>query len=213
MSFQEPVNIMGVIAFPNENGNRDIRFIDASYHTLFTLPDGGNLVLTYLDGETSVLPCRYIDDCHTQVGAMAYHICEFAERMEHNGTIYAPEHPKETDTYGSYEVYQIKEVSEADYIFRCYEFAKARIDPAHYQKVYAGVWAAGVTLDDLWEKHNRDSRPFGRKMRSMSVSDIVVLHRGKERRAYYVDSIGFQETPEFFKTGRKGAKKRTETAQ
>ena len=32
---QEPVLIKGVVAFPNPNGNREIRFIDAFYHDLF----------------------------------------------------------------------------------------------------------------------------------------------------------------------------------
>ena len=41
---QEPVNIMGVVAFPNENGQREIRFIDSEYNNLFTVPDGGNII-------------------------------------------------------------------------------------------------------------------------------------------------------------------------
>ena len=28
---KEPVNIMGVVAFPNEDGKRDCRFIDPHY--------------------------------------------------------------------------------------------------------------------------------------------------------------------------------------
>ncbi len=36
MTDREPVNIMGVIAFPNPNKDeRVIRFIDSEYHTLF----------------------------------------------------------------------------------------------------------------------------------------------------------------------------------
>ena len=31
---KEPINIMGVIAFPNENGKRDCRFIDPHYNLL-----------------------------------------------------------------------------------------------------------------------------------------------------------------------------------
>ena len=34
---QEPVLIKGVVAFPNPNGNREIRFIDAFYHDLFKI--------------------------------------------------------------------------------------------------------------------------------------------------------------------------------
>lgn len=71
---QDPVNIMNVIAYPNPNGDRTIRFIDASYHTLFTLPDGGNIVLTHFDGTAETCPCLYIDDTHTKIGSQVYHI-------------------------------------------------------------------------------------------------------------------------------------------
>lgn len=70
-----------------------IRFIDSDYNTLFYVPDGGNVVLTYSDGEKLTRPCKFLDECHTQIGSNVYHICEFAERMERNGTTYAPEQP------------------------------------------------------------------------------------------------------------------------
>ena len=41
MTDHEPVNIMGVFAFPNpDRDNRMIRFIDSEYNTLFTVKDG-----------------------------------------------------------------------------------------------------------------------------------------------------------------------------
>lgn len=40
MSDRDPVNIMGVTAFPNpDHDKRMIRFIDSEYHTLFTKPE------------------------------------------------------------------------------------------------------------------------------------------------------------------------------
>lgn len=87
---QEPVHISGVVAFPNPNGNRDIRFIDASYNTLFTIPDGGSIVITGRDGTKTTKACAYIDDYHTRIGCMTFHICEFAETMERIGSVYAP---------------------------------------------------------------------------------------------------------------------------
>ena len=43
MTDREPVNIMGVIAFPNPNKDeRMIRFIDSEYHTLFTIRPCGS---------------------------------------------------------------------------------------------------------------------------------------------------------------------------
>lgn len=74
---------------------KNIRFIDSSYNTLFFVPDGGNIVLTYSDGEKVTRPCTFIDEYHTQVGHNIFHICQFAEIMERNGTAYAPEKPPE----------------------------------------------------------------------------------------------------------------------
>ena len=71
--------------------DKKIRFIDSQYQTLFYIPDGANIALTYSDGETAVRPCKFIDDYHTQVGNNVYHICQFAEIMERNGASYMPE--------------------------------------------------------------------------------------------------------------------------
>ncbi len=55
------------------------------------MPDGGNIVLTYSDGEQVTRPCKFLDEYHTQIGSSVFHICEFAEKMERNGTAYMPE--------------------------------------------------------------------------------------------------------------------------
>lgn len=197
---QEPVNIMGVVAFPNPDKDKQlIRFIDSSYNELFNVPDGGNIVLTRFDGSKTALSCTYIDDYHAKIGKNVYHICQFAELMEQNGAIYEPEHPREGDSYGSYEVYQIKDVGRVDYSFREYGEAKKHLRAADYQRVYACVLALPPSLDELYTKHNRDSRPFGQKMRSMSVSDVLVIKENGRKKAYYVDSFGYQETPQFLK--------------
>ena len=143
--------------------------------------------MTDIDGSTDVRKCRYIDDYHTQIGDLTYHICEFAECMAEAGCIYAPEGGS-ADTY---EIYQIPHVSGADYLFRDYESSKDRISAADYRRVYAGMLAPGTSLDDIYVRHNRDDRPFRREMRSVSVSDVIVVTRAGERKAYYVDSIGF----------------------
>ena len=119
MSDREPVNIMGVIAFPNPNKDeRVIRFIDSEYHTLFTIKDGESIVITRFDGEKMVLSCKYIDDCHVCVGNSAYHICEFAEMQERSGNTYVPRTPKISAEIGTYEIYQIPATADVDYCFR-----------------------------------------------------------------------------------------------
>lgn len=72
---------------------KNIRFIDSNYNTLFFVQDGSNVVLTYSDGEKLIRSCKFLDEYHTQIGSNVYHICEFAEKMERNGTTYAPEKP------------------------------------------------------------------------------------------------------------------------
>lgn len=53
MTDREPVNIMGVIAFPEpDKRKRRIRFIDPEYNTLFYIPDGASIVMTRMDGST-----------------------------------------------------------------------------------------------------------------------------------------------------------------
>lgn len=70
-----------------------IRFIDINYNNLFFLPDGESIRLTYPDGDERIRPCKYMGEYHMKVGHEVFHICQFAEFMERNGTRYAPENP------------------------------------------------------------------------------------------------------------------------
>ena len=194
---REPVIVMGVVAFPNPNGVRDVRFIDSHYNTLFTVPDGGSVVITHFDGTVAVRRCAYIDDTHAMIGSSVYHICEFAEAMEQNGNTYMPEQPREGDVCDTYEIYQLRDIVKSEYAFCSYDEAKGGIKASDYHRVYAGVLAPNVSLDYLYEKHNRDDRPFGHGMWSLSVSDVIVVHHGGERKAFYVDSAGYQELEQF----------------
>lgn len=124
-------------------------------------------------------------------------ICEFAEMQERNGNTYVPSAPKISAEIGTYEIYQIPATADVDYYFRSYAAAKGKLQSADYRRSYAGMYAKENSLENLWAKHNRDSRPFAHRMRSMSVSDIVVLTQGGKKTAYYADTIGFKEIPEF----------------
>lgn len=199
----EPKETEGVIAFPNEAGTREIRFIDSQYHMLFTVPDGENIILTYFDGEKRNLCCSYIDAYHAQIGNSVYHICEFAEKMEQSGAIYAPEHPKDGDILATYEVYQIKDTFKVDYKFWSYQIAEPHFKSSDYQRVYRAMLPLGSTLEDLFVKHNCDTRPFGKQMHAMAVSDVIVVQRKGMKKAYYVDPNGYREVPQFLKKGRK----------
>lgn len=177
--------------------NEIIRFVDSEHHLLFTVLDGDNIVLTELDGTSSTLPCRYIDEYHARIGEAIFHIHQFALIQEQRGAVYLPELPRATDICDTYEVYQIKDVGGTPYCFCSYAAAKDKMQRSHYIKAYAGVLAPDVTLDDIYAKHNQDLRPRRMEMRSMSVSDVVVLTQGGNKKAFYVDLFGFQEVKEF----------------
>ena len=203
MSNFRPQIIKGVVAFPNEEGNREVRFIDTKYNRFFSVPNGTNIILTNFEGEKRILPCEYIDDYHAQVGNAVYHICQFAEVMEAAGAIYAPEHPRNGDKADYYEVYQIRNLELTPYAFCSYESEKKNFNAADYQKVYQAMLSPEVDLADLFIKHNRDERPFGRRMHSLSVSDVVVLHRNGEKKAFYIDDFGFKDVPKFLEKKKK----------
>lgn len=179
--------------------NKEIRFIDSRYNKLFTVPDGGNIVITQFDGEKLVRPCRYLDDTHFQCGGNVLHICQFAEHMEENAAVYAPEIMKPGDCIDTYEIYQITDTRDVDYCFRSFDEADNHIRRQDYQRVYAGVLAPQTTMEFLFVKHNRDNRPFGKRMRSLSVSDLIVQNRAGKQRAFYVDTVDFQEVSAFLK--------------
>jgi len=71
------------------------------------------------------------------------------------------------------------------------------VDRDNYQMVYAAELSPGETLEDIYTRFNID-HPEDFKGHSLSVSDVVVLHEKGSNTAYYVDSIGFKELPDFF---------------
>lgn len=77
---------------------KGIRFINSRYDELFRIADGEKIKIRYSDGEEQERVCRYIDEYHTEVGNNLYHICQFAEIMEHNGSEYAPVEPETVQT-------------------------------------------------------------------------------------------------------------------
>lgn len=190
----------------NNNG-LEVPFVDSAGAPLFTVPDGGNIVRTGLDGRQDVLLCGYIDRNHARIGGTIYNIRQFAELMEQRSVTYAPEHPREGDVCDTYAIYQIADTRGVEYSFCSYQAAKERLRSEDYRKVYIGVLAPNVTPEDLFIRHNRDDRPYGQKIRSLSMSDIVVLNRGGESKAYYVDRVGFQEVKNFLQP-RQPTKKR-----
>jgi hypothetical protein len=178
----------------NEN---EIRFVDVYGQTLFAIPDGGNITLTYLDGEQTTPKCKYRNEHHAQIGSRMFHIDEFASRMARIGAVYAPE----GETPDTYEIYQIADTGSVDYAFRSYEEAGDNFKRSDYVRQYAGMLSQYTSCARIYDYHNRRNRPLGQSMRSASMSDVFVLTRGGESRAFYIDTHGYQEVPQFIEDG------------
>ena len=68
----------------------NIRFITSDYETLFHIPDGGIVEVSFPD-RVFTARCEYIDGYHTKIGDTVFHICEFAELLEREGGTVRPE--------------------------------------------------------------------------------------------------------------------------
>ena len=102
---------------------------------------------------------------------------------------------------GTFTIYQLKqEDSTRDYRFEPLDRLQAAgldADLANYDVVYtAPIGADTNSLGMIYEKFNI-SHPEDFSGHSLSVSDIVVMNRDGTDTAFYVDSIGFKELPDF----------------
>ena len=82
------------------------------------------------------------------------------------------------------------------------------VNCADYELVYTAPLTENDTLEAIYERFNIQ-RPADFTGHSLSVSDVVVLNDGKSIKACYVDSIGFEELPDFFKERKMDLKKET----
>lgn len=105
-------------------------------------------------------------------------------------------------TENSYAIYQYHQAdNEMGYQYMSLDFIEKMgmsVKGSDYQMMYQGVLEAQDTLEDLYIKFNID-RPEDFEGHSMSTSDVVILKRDGEMKAYYVNDIGFRELPEFIK--------------
>ena len=115
--------------------------------------------------------------------------------------LYAQAQTAEQDK-DTFSIYQLKRGDETrDLRFEPYDRLQATghaVDRANYELIYTAPLAPDTSLEDIYTRFNLD-HPADFKGHSLSVSDIVVLHRDGKDAAHYVDSIGYREVPEFFK--------------
>ena len=94
----------------------------------------------------------------------------------------------------TYEILQIKDGSNGEqYRFWGMNYVQKKrlqINVSDYESKYQGELKPGETLDTLYERFNLH-RPEDFTGHSLSVSDVIVLESGGDKRAFYVDSFGF----------------------
>lgn len=106
--------------------------------------------------------------------------------------------PPVQDMDSTYEIYQMLATEHCPaYRFLPYKTAQGQFSAQDYTRVYAARLVPGTGLDDLYDLHNRPVRPSARTMHSLSVSDVIVVRDMNSTKAFYVDSIGFKEVPQF----------------
>lgn len=111
--------------------------------------------------------------------------------LEETRLLYMPEN--------QFGIYQIDPEGNArDYMFRSHDsledYEMRRED---YRLEYVAPLTEADTLDTIYERFNID-HPEDFQGHSLSVSDIVVMNRDGEVKAYFVDSFGFTDVTEEF---------------
>lgn len=111
----------------------------------------------------------------------------------------AQEEVAEKDTF---QIYQLKRGENTRELqFESYDRLKESrqtLNPDHYVKVYEAELTEGLSLEDIYTRFNID-HPKDFYGHSLSVSDVVVLHKDGKDSAHYVDRFGYKEAPEFLK--------------
>lgn len=111
-----------------------------------------------------------------------------------------------------FDIYQVKHgTSFRNYGFENMERLKARdlkVEYQNYDFIYSGELDDGMNLEDLYRKFNLD-KPEDFKGHSLSVSDVVVIHKDGETTSHFVDSFGYKEVPDFVVEREKAREKKT----
>lgn len=129
---------------------------------------------------------------------------ELAKEQEQQKAAPAVEAPEQAEP-DSFTIYQLK--SDDDLRYHRFISMEAlqkhglSVENQNYDQIYTAPLTASDTLEGIYTRFNTD-RPEDFKGHSLSVSDVVVLHQGGQDRAYYVDSFGYAEVPQFLEQQR-----------
>ncbi len=126
------------------------------------------------------------------------------EEFKENNPIRTAAH-KDKLSYDDFEIFQVK--SGDEYLYKRFmDLSALGHSPSmsDYDRVYKGTLSEidvnaenkDDILNNIYTKFNVN-HPEDFKGHSLSVSDIVVLHKDGAATAHYVDDVGFKDVPEF----------------
>lgn len=191
----------------------DFYILPSSLHEVIIVPQNTQMTLDELSemvhsvNESQVAAEDLLSD-KVQHYDTKSHLLENAyahqQRIEHEQSPLA-----EPETPFSYDIYQIRE-GNAYHSLRFanlseLEHMRQPVQKSNYEQIYTGTLSKNSTdeqsshtevLESLYEKFNLQ-HPADYRGHSLSVSDVVVLHENGRDTAYFCDSIGFKEVPEF----------------
>ena len=121
----------------------------------------------------------------------------------------APEAGPELADPDSFTIYQLKG-GDALHYHRFVSLERLQkdglsLEAANYDRIYTAPLQKTDTLEEIYTRFNID-QPEDFKGHSLSVSDVVVLHQDGKDRAFYVDSSGYAEVPQFIEQQRAAEK-------
>lgn len=157
------------------------------------------------------MECHRVDQNRIRLNDGICSTVKFARWCHQHGITFRPEFPSVLDCIDTYEIHQIPFAVKTPYRFSRFSAAEPFFSASHYQKMYCGMLAKATHPEELYLLHNQDNRPFGAKMHSMTVSDVVVLNRRGKRQALYVDTFGFVDVTDRFPP-QKTVEKKKETS-
>ena len=99
-----------------------------------------------------------------------------------------------------YAIYQLKDDEDLrEYQFSDSEYLQKHgmyVDRENYNRVYRGRLKENETLEDIYERFN-ENHPQDFHGHSLSVGDIVAVKQDGKITANFVDTVGFNEIPDF----------------
>lgn len=171
-----------------ESSDGNLRFLSDGIHEISGawIADSWNDVQEWLEGVV-------LEDSDT---------AERVERVLHPERFEKTSEELMFDGEERFAIYQIDHASKAmEYQFMGMDFVKSQgmeVTAGDYQCVYSGILEPSDNLDTLYSVFNQN-HPADFRGHSMSVSDVVITNRNGDIRAFYVDSFGFTELPDFVK--------------